>query len=314
MELKACLEEENLTIYTYEDEKGDAQIKVYHVFPGLEVAYASVHNSWIDFTDIEGYGDDGYIGFHYCKEGRIEQETDDEFFYLMPGDCSVLIQNQHMKKFSLPLKHYHGISIGIDMIKIQSRFSDFLGNDSIEPRNLAKKLCGERHSVVLRNVEPLKHIFSESYQVPEEQRVDYIKIKILELLFVMSKLDDISGTNEENYVPRSQAELVKKAAAYITENINDKLSLNDLTAMFGVSDTYLQKAFRSVYGVTVASFVRIQKMQNAAQELIHTDRTIDEIAEEFGYINESKFSAAFKKIMGDSPSVFRREHSKIKIR
>ena len=47
--------------------------------------------------------------------------------------------------------------------------------------------------------------------------------------------------------------------------------------------------------------------------LIHTMRTIDEIAEEFGYENESKFSAAFKKIMGDSPSVYRKEHSKIKI-
>ena len=162
-------------------------------------------------------------------------------------------------------------------------------------------------------MEPLKHIFSESYEVPEEQRVDYIKIKILELLFVMSKLEDISGKNEENYIPRSQAELVKHVAEYISDHINDKLSIQTLTNMFGVSDTYLQKAFRSVYGVPVASFVRIQKMQNAAQELIHTNRTIDEIAEEFGYINESKFSAAFKKIMGDSPSVFRKEHSKVKI-
>ena len=42
-------------------------------------------------------------------------------------------------------------------------------------------------------------------------------------------------------------------------------------------------------------------------------RSQDEIAEEFGYENESKFSAAFKKIMGDSPGVYRKEHSKIKI-
>ena len=54
-------------------------------------------------------------------------------------------------------------------------------------------------------------------------------------------------------------------------------------------------------------------MQSAAQVLIHTTRTIDEIAEEFGYENESKFSAAFKKIMGDPPGVYRKEHSKVKI-
>ena len=54
-------------------------------------------------------------------------------------------------------------------------------------------------------------------------------------------------------------------------------------------------------------------MQSAGQVLIHTTLTIDEIAEKFGYENESKFSSAFKKIMGDSPSVYRREHSKVKI-
>ena len=54
-------------------------------------------------------------------------------------------------------------------------------------------------------------------------------------------------------------------------------------------------------------------MQSAAQILIHTTQTIEEIAETFGYENESKFSAAFKRIMGDSPGVYRKEHSKIKI-
>ena len=63
----------------------------------------------------------------------------------------------------------------------------------------------------------------------------------------------------------------------------------------------------------VISFIRAQKMQCAAQVLIHTDRGVDSIAEEFGYVNESKFSAVFKKIMGDAPSIYRKEHSKIKI-
>ena len=107
---------------------------------------------------------------------------------------------------------------------------------------------------------------------------------------------------------------MKKVASYISENLNDKLGLKKLTTMFGVSDTYLQKSFRAVYGMPVASFIRVQKMQKAAQALIHTDRSIDEIAAEFGYVNESKFSAVFKKLMGDSPSVFRKEHSKIKIK
>ena len=105
----------------------------------------------------------------------------------------------------------------------------------------------------------------------------------------------------------------RRVAGSITQNINEKLTVKRLTAEFGVSDTYLQNSFRGVYGMPVISFIRAQKMQSAAQVLIHTSKSVDAIAEEFGYENESKFSAAFKRIMGDTPSVFRKEHSKIKI-
>lgn len=36
-----------------------------------------------------------------------------------------------------------------------------------------------------------------------------------------------------------------------------------------------------------------------------TERRVDDIAEGFGYTNESKFSAAFKKIMGDPPGIMK---------
>ena len=108
--------------------------------------------------------------------------------------------------------------------------------------------------------------------------------------------------------------LVKAVSEYISSNLNEKISVKQLTKEFGVSATYLQNAFRSVYGMPVIRFIRIQKMQSAAQSLIRTSCTIEEIAEEFGYENESKFSAAFKKIMGDPPGIYRKEHSKVKIR
>ena len=313
MEIITNNELSNRKQYLVSDESGDAKIIIYQVFPGIEVAYISVHMNYFDFAKTEKSFRDRYIGFHYCIEGRIEQEVDNEFFYLMPGDCSVVIQDKRIKEFSFPLKHYHGVSIGIDTEIAPKKFTDFFENDSVDPANVARRLCKGHHSVILRSVEPLKHIFAESCTISEMLRMDYLKIKLLELLYLLNQIE-LSETCCEGYsISRTQAELVKKVAHYISENLNDKLNLKDLTVRFGVSDTYLQKSFRAVYGMPVAAFIRVQKMQKAAQELIHTDRSIDEIAEEFGYINESKFSAVFKKLMGDSPSVYRKEHSKIKI-
>ena len=114
-------------------------------------------------------------------------------------------------------------------------------------------------------------------------------------------------------VSRTQVDFVKSVAEYISQNINKKITVKSLTMEFGVSDTYLQNSFRNVYGMPVITFIRVQKMQSAVQVLIHTSKSVEEIAVEFGYENVSKFSAAFKKIMGDSPGVYRKEHSKVKI-
>ena len=129
----------------------------------------------------------------------------------------------------------------------------------------------------------------------------------------MEKCKEIERSIIKKYRKEIWSRFVKAVSDYIAENLNEKITLKQLTSEFGISDTYLQNAFRSVYGMPVISFIRAQKMQSAAQVLIHTTRTIDEIAEEFGYENESKFSAAFKKIMGDTPGVYRKAHSKITI-
>lgn len=297
--------------YHFKNDTGDAQVIVYDIFPGVEVAYASVHMDQFDFAEAESSFRDRYVGFYYCKEGRIEQEADNEFFYLMPGDCSVVIRDRKVKRFALPLRHYHGISIGIDTSTAPDRFSEFMGNEAMAPLQIASRLCKGQHSAILRNVAALKHIFTESYAVEESMRGEYLKVKLLELLYVLHQMEASSALDVS--VPRTQAEFVKRVAAYIAENIHAKLALKDLSARFGVSDTYLQGSFRAVYGMPVISFIRAQKMQCAAQLLIHTDRSVDDIADEFGYINESKFSAAFRRIMGDSPSTYRREHSKVRI-
>ena len=77
--------------YSYSDDTGDAKAVVYHLFPGVEVAYISVHMADFDFGLFEQGERKNYVSIHYCAEGRIEQQVNDEFFYLMPGDCSFAI-------------------------------------------------------------------------------------------------------------------------------------------------------------------------------------------------------------------------------
>ncbi len=298
--------------HLYSDDAGDANATVYHLFPGVEVAYISVHMAKFDFGLFEQGERNHYVSVHFCKEGRIEQEMNQEFFYLMPGDCSIALQDKVQKLFHLPLMHYHGISIGVNL-DIPNPLTTYLENCDCEPFEALQHICGGMSHIVLRSSEAAKKFFGELYEVEEKQRFDYLRIKMPELFYRMKHAKTDNSYYDRNLVPRSQVEFVKEVSEYISQNLNGKITLKQLSLQFGVSDTYLQNAFRSVYGMPVISFIRTQKMQSAAQVLIHSTRTIDEIAEEFGYENESKFSAAFKKIMGDSPGVYRKEHSKVKV-
>ena len=106
---------QNIREYSYRNDTADAQAVVYHLFPGVVVAYTSVHMADFDFGLFEQGERKNFVSIHYCAEGRIEQQVNDEFFYLIPGDCSFAIHSKPRKLFQLPLKHYHGISIGIDL-------------------------------------------------------------------------------------------------------------------------------------------------------------------------------------------------------
>ena len=303
----------NIIKYSFSNDTGDAQAIVYHLFPGVDVAYTSIHMEDFDFGVLYKSERKNYAMIHFCKEGRIEQEVNDEFFYLMPGDCSFALQGYSQKMFQLPLKHYHGISIGIDFDELQNPLLPYLEGCDCSPVDALRHICDGMSHIVLRSSVAAKKFFGELYEPSFEQRLDYLRVKMPELFYRMKYAKTDSSYYDRNLVPSTQVEIVKVVSDYITKNLNEKITVKQLTSKFGVSDTYLQNAFRNVYGMPVISFMRIQKMQSAAQVLIHTTRTIDEIAEEFGYENESKFSSAFKKIMGDSPGVYRKEHSKVKI-
>ena len=85
----------------------------------------------------------------------------------------------------------------------------------------------------------------------------------------------------------------------------DDVTISALAQELGASSSQLAASFRGVYGMTPAAFLRAQKMHSAAQLLRTSDRTVLDIAGQFGYDNASKFAKAFRSVIGVSPSAYR---------
>lgn len=76
----------------------------------------------------------------------------------------------------------------------------------------------------------------------------------------------------------------------------------ELAEEFSISETN----FRGVYGQNISVYLREIRMNKAGELLATTRLSVAEIAEQVGYLNQSKFASVFKKQFGVSPLEYRR--------
>lgn len=300
---QAC--QDGATTYSFVDNNGDSQMKIYNLSPGIKLTHHSVHT---DRSYLGAAKKGNVIEIHHCREGRMECSYEDGYLYLMPGDLAIGIAERDTKGYVFPLRHYHGITITINTDIAPKCFSCFLKDVNVQPLKVAHKLCEESAWFIIRSKDYIEHLFSEMYSVPCGNAKGYYKIKVLELLLVLSGIDPNENRLNTYTLSGSQVELAKRAASYIADNMDSSISVALLSQKFHVSATHLQNAFKGVFGVPVFSYIRIHKMNAAALQLVRTDKTVMEIANECGYDNASKFASAFREIMNETPLDYRKLH------
>lgn len=277
----------------------------YSVFPGIEFTFVDVHSQQV--VNEQTVCGDNILEITYCREGRSEFNLKDEFVFLSSGDLMIVKTDTISPVVNFPLKHYHGLTIRIDLKKTPHCLSCFLEDVNVQPQSLADQFCGDRIGYISRANQAIEHIFSEIYSVSEHIRKGYCKIKTLELLLFLSQLDVENDELQGRLHSRTQILLAEKIAQYLCEHMDDRITLEQLSEIFHVSVAHIKNTFKSVYDIPVGAYVRTVKMESAAYMLEYTDKSILEIAMEHGYDNGSKFAAAFRSIKGMNPMQYRNE-------
>lgn len=291
------------TTYRLTDAEEESRIAVYTVFPGIQLVYRDVHAPGFR---IRQKPPSALLEISHCREGRLEYEMEEGCCYLTPGDLAVLHRHDAEYETLFPLNHYHGLSVILDLERAPRCLSCFLADVTTSPHALADKFCGERPFFIARSDPRIEHIFSELYHVPEALKPGYFKVKVLELTLFLTALDISADESDRKSCPRAQVLLARNVCRYLTEHASDRVTLDQLSDIFHVSGASIKNSFRTVYGESVYRYVRAQKMQMAAEALKNSDATVMEIAGRFGYDNASKFSGAFRDVMGATPNEYRR--------
>lgn len=293
--------EERAYIVT-ENERNGVHVTRYPVFPGITLIYRDIHAV---SQEEEGAGDARVLEIRHCYEGRMEYTLGENTYCLAPGDLSVSEIAALPRETRFPTGHFHGVSVLIDIDRAPGCLSYLLEDVDVEPRALAEKFCAGGNVYVSHSSPRVEHIFSELYGVPQELRKGYFKVKVLELLLFLSSLSPESDESAAHRVTKPQVRLAQAIAQYLDENMDEKVTLGRLQKQFGVSGAQIRSCFLRVWGVSAAAYIRREKMKRAAKELTDTDRTVLDIALEYGYDNASKFAKTFRSVMGASPAAYR---------
>ena len=109
-----------------------------------------------------------------------------------------------------------------------------------------------------------------------------------------------SSPEEESYGVR--------VARYVEENyMNPELSVSMIAEHFGVSQSYLLRAFKKDgSGCSVSDYIHRRRVDEAKILLKSTDQTVGDIAAKVGYTNSLSLIRAFKRLEdGATPSAYR---------
>jgi len=85
-------------------------------------------------------------------------------------------------------------------------------------------------------------------------------------------------------------------------------TIQELAANVGMSRTSFAERFRKMVGMAPLEYLTQWRMTIARKTLRHDDANLAVIAERIGYDSETSFSAAFKRMFGQSPGRYRMLH------
>lgn len=104
-----------------------------------------------------------------------------------------------------------------------------------------------------------------------------------------------------------------KAAQYIREHLNTKLTLKEIADHCNISKDHLIRLFKRDLSTTPIAYINKKKIERAQLQLIMKKYSIKDIAYSLSFDNLSYFNRVFKDIVGKTPTEYKSGMQKVGI-
>lgn len=167
-----------------------------------------------------------------------------------------------------------------------------------KPPKIEKIPFSEKRRVVFDN---LMDILEEGYSA---DNIEYVNLSLWELFssFIYPHYFVDKGKG------KSGNDLIDASIAFMRENLDKVISVNELAEQFHYSSSHFLRLFKNKTGFSPIHYFNYLKIQKACQLLSFTDLSVKEISFELGFEDPLYFSRLFKKSMNMSPLKYKKEY------
>lgn len=287
------------------NETGEGSMTCYDIFPGIVFMYCDYHMEYCE-SKFKRKGD--LFCIDYCIEGSFENEIrKDVFTYQKENELNLNTRKYHYGKFVFPQKHFHGITIAFSIPDADHALAQMFQGIHISIAELKQKFCGHTEICIIKASEEIIQLFSSLIQIPETLKIEYMRVKVVELLLKLKTLDVEEYLREVPYIHKTDVVKLKEVRKSLIADIRRFYTIEELATRFGISQTALKSEFKALYGKPIYAYMKHYRMHVAATLILEKpDKNISEVASLVGYDNASKFSAAFSDVMGMTPLQYRK--------
>ena len=149
-------------------------------------------------------------------------------------------------------------------------------------------------------------IFSRIYQEYQRKEKGYIQLIRAYIISLIIKFFRDVERSDSIHLSSGKLKTVYSAIAYMQENYNTKLSVDDIASRAFLAPDYFRKIFKKVTGQSVSAYMQKLRVDEACRLLSTTDIPIKDICFAVGYNDVTTFYQSFRKITGKTPNKYRK--------
>ncbi len=274
------------------------QEKCYDIFNELNLPFETYLSEYIDHQDTIHEE----MEIIWVIKGNAVLTIDGQQFFMKPQTVFLVYMylrhsmtsdpNSIIVTFRLKKEFLHKNNLFFEKVKFAHRVYTF------------DELAVKYRHVPLLIVEIIKLMISqEKTDQIRYKIIGYYKMYIQDLfrMILKEKYLDIKKLNPDDYLNR-----IYLIVDYTYEHFKEKITLDDLATITGISTHRLSHFIKEVLGVSYREFLQISRFEHALKLLKETDRSVIDIALDCGFSDHKYLNKMMKEKFNTTPLKYRK--------